>query len=1726
MTGKEESHRAAGMKTKEKVVPAAKLIGDRIEVSCQIQGLPTKVSWDTGAQVSLTCEAWLTEHLPSDSYKIHSAEELIQQGLYLTAAGGGDIPYSGYTELSVRLGKSDQAREIIVPFLVTKSKYDIPLLGSNTMDVLLEGENWEAKLERLASFGLEEPEILVLTGLLNRWMEETEVASVTVADHDVIPARSSRVIKCQINATTVGKETPVMFQPNEDWEADNNTVTLYTAVLDLKQGINESVEIKVKNNNHHDFHFRRGDILGSLEEVEIIEDSVIQYRAPDNTAGVRNIKMQTTPCEIGSKPDHGLVNPHVDCNVGLKSPAEISSSELDHSQEPTCPLESGKLFADLVDDDIPSASRPFYDQLKQMPLPELSVEQTVEVRQMLWEERGAFSQNPDDIGSVPELQLRLNTVDEIPVQRNYNAIPKPMYAEVRAQIQTMLDKGWIRKADSAWSSPIVLVKKKTGGMRLCCDFRLLNKKSIPDKHPIPRIAEALDTLQGSSIFSVLDLSRAYYQGYMTEDSREKTAFVTPWGFYEWIRIPFGLSNAVPTFQRFMEKLLEDYRDHFALPYLDDTIVHGKTVPEHIEQIRKVLRKFQEKGLKLNPAKCVLFKREVQYLGRIVNEGGYRMDEDSVKAVTELANKTFQTVGQVRKLMGLLSYHRRHVQSFAEIAKPLNDLLAESEEEEGKTTTTSKSSKKGVPSSNRILWTSEHQAALEKLISFITNPPILAYADYNSEFFLHTDASGAGLGAILYQEQHGIKRVIAYASRSLKPAERNYHSTKLEFMAMKWAICDRFRDYLSYADHFKVYTDNNPLLFVMSITKPNSSIHRWISELGEFNFTVFFRPGRVNRDADSLSRLPLDMEAYIPLCEEETSLDRFQMMVGRVLQEPGQTAMSTDSFQIGSKPDHEFTNIQPDTVTIISSKPDHWQKLKVSSEGTRTARPRFVFTAAVGNPDTIGDLKRDQEEDEYIGPTIAILKGDQPVAEPPTTESTATLHKLLLRERSRLFFDEDQILRRKASGGQQQVVLPLKHRDMVFKTLHTDMGHLGAERVMQLARQRVYWPKMRDDINMFTQQRCRCKAQRKIRQEAVAPLTSIHSSMPMEIVAIDFLHLEKSSTGCEYILLLVDHFTRYAQAYPTKNKSALTVAKNIFNDFVLRFGLPGRILHDQGREFDNSLFKELENFCGIVRSRTTPYHPQGNGACERMNSTLLSMMRTLSESDKPGWHRHVNKLVAAYNATTHSSTGYSPHFLLFGREPLLPLDVILGGHRGGAQRAHSYNNFVMEWESRMKEAYEIARQNVQKVKNYSEERWKRRLIASTLQPGDKVLIKNKRGDQTGPGKLRAYWEQDIYLVVSAHPNGVVYEVQKAQGGEKRVLHRNMLLSCEMLELDTTDSIPTQRDQAPPPALATRSKTARRQLPVVRDTRSDSSDSEDEFDYQFLADRPTTTQQLYNRQQEPRDGEDLSIEIQEAATSPLDMGTNAVLQLDSLDDNPSDHVSNDGTSDQIEQALDEDNPSDNVNNDDASDQVEQALDEDDSNDHVKDNGARDQIQQGLARDETASIQREVNHQRSGRTLRSHGKALTWNPSMGNSNVVLEESASNLDEVNPSDQTNDEGASDQIQQVLPHDEASYPNTSDPGEGPTNQVAGRSEDPTTTTSGLGWSDRRNDRSSRRPPVGHSYNELGSPIADDPVPVQGMASDAHVNVSTVHTSQLEEDEQGWWNWMQDAIGNLGIRLN
>ena len=368
-----------------------------------------------------------------------------------------------------------------------------------------------------------------------------------------------------------------------------------------------------------------------------------------------------------------------------------------------------------------------------------------------------------------------------------------------------------------------------------------------------------------------------------------------------------------------------------------------------------------------------------------------------------------------------------------------------------------------------------------------------------------------------------------------------------------------------------------------------------------------------------------------------------------------------------------------------------------------------------------------------------------------------------------------------AGDNQRLVLPDSLKSLVYKEMHDKMGHVGPERVFNLARERVYWPGMYSDIERYIHQTCQCIKQRKPRHNMKAPMLSISSSAPGELVSIDFLHLEKASGGYEYILTIVDHFTRFLQAYPTRDKSAKTAAKQLYHDYIPRFGIPGKLLHDQGKEFENDTFHHLQRLLGITRLRTTPYHPETNGQCERMNQTILQLLRTLEESQKSKWKDHLNQLVHAYNCTTNSVTGYSPFHLMFGRKPRLPIDLILGDNT--IPKPHSHKEYLKHWKGVMEEAYRIAtsKSETRKAKDRN-----RRNLHRTLEPlevGDRVLVRNV--EKGGPGKIRSHWEQDVYLVEDLKGNeGVVYVIRKESdpSSRRRTVHRNMLLNCNQLPLE--------------------------------------------------------------------------------------------------------------------------------------------------------------------------------------------------------------------------------------------------------------------------------------------------------------------------------------------------------
>lgn len=393
----------------------------------------------------------------------------------------------------------------------------------------------------------------------------------------------------------------------------------------------------------------------------------------------------------------------------------------------------------------------------------------------------------------------------------------------------------------------------------------------------------------------------------------------------------------------------------------------------------------------------------------------------------------------------------------------------------------------------------------------------------------------------------------------------------------------------------------------------------MSDLSVYDFDIIYRPGKNNIDADLLSRME-------PREEEMEWQSISQAGVKSICQRIGVLGPSTDSYKYA-----EQLGAPPDCIPDVYAFPTHLQLNSLEQMSRQD-----LMTAHAQNP--------------LIESTIQALKCGKWPDNPELLPMKREMGKLVMTH---------GLLHRVSTShtGEKthQLVLPAKFKAVVLKSIHDDLGHLGIERVTDMIRSRFLWPKMSTDVEQYVRNCGECVL-RKTPCQRAAPLHQIVSSGPMDLVCIDFLSMEPDARGVSNVLVITDHFTRYAQAFPTQNQKALTVAKVLVEKFFVHYGLPSRIHSDQGRDFESRLIKELLKILGIHKSRTTPYHPQGDHQPECFNRTLLSMLATLNQEKKRQCSQHVVHLVHAYNSTKSDATGCSPYFLMFGREAKLPLDV--------------------------------------------------------------------------------------------------------------------------------------------------------------------------------------------------------------------------------------------------------------------------------------------------------------------------------------------------------------------------------------------------------------------------------------------------------------------------------------
>ena len=621
----------------------------------------------------------------------------------------------------------------------------------------------------------------------------------------------------------------------------------------------------------------------------------------------------------------------------------------------------------------------------------------------------------------------------------------------------------------------------------------------------------------------------------------------------------------------------------------------------------------------------------------------------------------------------------------------------------------------------FIWTSECQTAFERLKEALSTPPVLAMPDNDSPFILDTDASDCAIGSVLSQVQGGQERVIAYAGRALSRNEINYCVTRKELLAVV-NFTRYFRQYL-LGKPFTIRTDHAALSWLKKTPEPIGQNARWLELLGEYEYNVVHRPGARHGNADAISRRPCLNRPSCSACHPETA------RCANV------TAGSPNSF------------------------------------GEPANRPVW----------TNEEITEAQRKDREIGVILALLESGagKPPWEDIALKSTET--KTLWNEWERLAVREGVLCRRWITPDglnvRWQIVMPHDFRSEFIRLAHTGMsgGHMGRSKTEEQVRLRAYWPNWMSEVRLELKRCAPCAQYRRGTAPRQFHLNPFPAGEPFEVISIDITGRHpRSSRGHEYILTVVDSFTKWAEAYPIRVHTAPVVARTLMDNFFSRFGMPKRLLSDQGAEFESELFRELCRWMGIEKIRSSPYRPTTNGTVERFHRTLNSMLGKVVAQNQRDWHEHLPSVMAAYRASKHESTGYSPNFLLFSRENTAPVDLVFGVVPGEEAHHQSTEEYVAEMQRRQRESYALARQHLEKAAERRKKDYDIRVKPQQFQVGQWVWYFYPRRYAGRSPKWSKYY-QGPYLVTRVIPP-CDFVIQRSRRCRPQVVHGDKLKPC--------------------------------------------------------------------------------------------------------------------------------------------------------------------------------------------------------------------------------------------------------------------------------------------------------------------------------------------------------------
>lgn len=720
-----------------------------------------------------------------------------------------------------------------------------------------------------------------------------------------------------------------------------------------------------------------------------------------------------------------------------------------------------------------------------------------------------------------------------PIKQRYYPLSPARQKQLETEVDEMLRLGVIRPSRSPWPSPVLIVTKKDGTGRFCLDSRKINNVTVRDSYPLPYISRILDKLGGARYVSSIDLSKAFWQIALDNDSCQKTAFVVPGrGLFEFTRMPFGLKNAPSELQRLADALFGPEFDENAFCYLDDLILVSEDLESHLNLLNRVYERLRDAGLTINLTKSEFCKAELKYLGYMVDSQGLRTDPVKIDCIKNFPVP--KNAKQIRAFIGLCGYFRRFIKGFSGIAAPLTRLTG---------------SKKGI---SNFAWSTEAETAFNDLKRALTTAPVLSCPDFTKPFSIHCDASSAGIGGVLIQTIDGLEHPIAYYSRCLNTNERNYGITERELLAVLDSVT-HFRPYIE-GSHFTVVTDHSSLKWLGSLSNPSGRLARWSSRLSQFSFDVVHRKGTQHIVPDVLSRKDL------------------------ALLSGGNPMSTTDKWYVNT-----------------------WK-------GCQEFPQRFLNFQIRNN-------------------------------------------ELFRHTKTNLALCEDTAWKK---------VVPMELRQEILSNVHESPRacHPGVFKTYKKLQLRYYWPNMYKDAKQFVNRCKTCKAH-KISTAAPNGISSNPKRVtrPMQMLSLDLVGpLPRSYSGFTVILTCVDVFSKFTWLFPLRNGSAKSIIKNLEENIFLVHGVPRTVVCDNGRQFISREFKALLQSYNIPPPFYNSFYTPQNNVVERYNQTLGTALSILVDSDHRNWSKFLPQIQSAMNNSVNCATGFTPYFLMHGREQILDGDL--------------------------------------------------------------------------------------------------------------------------------------------------------------------------------------------------------------------------------------------------------------------------------------------------------------------------------------------------------------------------------------------------------------------------------------------------------------------------------------